>query len=101
MITWACDVCGKETNLNPPVRPVLQKNGAPETEEIESMNFLTGKMEKKTVAKMEDLELRCHIVKVNAGQSQVVQRDFCTDCLKTIEPELNALWRKLANLGGK
>ena len=106
-VAWKCDVCGKDTHVNPPVVQVFetQKIGDKvfdvlKMQKLQTMNFVTGEMEEQNVPVVKDLKPRAHIVKLNAGQ-QIVQRDFCDECLQSIMPELKALWDKLAAVGSK
>lgn len=84
MVKWTCDMCGKETRVNPP----CEQTG--ELIDFEYMDPFTNEITSKKVNKVKDLLPRTHIVKLNAGQ-QIIQRDFCGECVDTI-PEIKALW---------
>ena len=109
MNIFKCDMCGKETKINPKTEPIyeLDEKGEPKKDKkgdpipvmtvVESMNFSSGKMIKQQVPKVKDLEPRAHIIKINAG-TQAIMRDVCSDCLPKIMPEIQALWDKLKTL---
>jgi protein-arginine kinase activator protein McsA len=96
MNKFVCDVCGKDTNLNPKVEIVPG-----ETEVIKTQDYRTGEVVEQKAQKLKDLELRCHIVRLSAGQFQAIQKDFCTECIEQVMPEIKSLWNKLESIRSK
>lgn len=121
MVTWKCDICGKDTFVNPPTEPqfeermvkVAVKGKDGETYEVEVPQTLpkmakmkrqhlhTGEIEDVDVQEILDLAPRTYIINLTVGP-EAVQRDFCKECLKEhVMPEVQALWDKLAAIGSK
>jgi len=96
-VFWKCDICGKDTQLNPPVKQEVDKKGSPVMTELRRQDAQTGQIRKIPVPKMLDLFPRAYLLRLNVG-SESVQRDFCRDCLETLRPEFDALWLKLENI---
>ena len=94
MIQFKCDNCRKETYVNPPTDVVLGG-----VNEYETQDFNTGAMRKVSAPEVIDLKPRAYIIKLNAGQ-QVIQKDFCKECLEKVMPEVQALWDKLKTFVG-
>lgn len=122
MNLFKCDICAKETKLNPKVEQVFEekmvtkeikdpKTGktttgtevvkTPKMKKIKQYDLATGQCYEREVQETRDLEPRCYIVKLNAGPVQMIQKDFCEDCYKTVLPQINALWATLEQIGSK
>ena len=104
MHAFNCDICGKQTHINPPTEPIFEiGEGGKKRQvlvELKSMDFNSGKVVSQMVPKLKDLKPRAHLIKLNAG-IQSVQRDFCDGCLEQVMPEVKALWEKLERIGNR
>jgi len=96
-VKFHCDICGKETLVNPPTENDLDSDGKPIIAEIRQQNSFTGKIEKIKYIKQKDLYPRAIIVKLSVGRESI-QKDFCEECVKKVLPEAEALFEKLANI---
>lgn len=67
---------------------------------MKQQNHVTGRVEPITVPLVEDLEPRAYIVRLTVGQ-EVVQRDLCWDCLKTVQHLIRPLWSELEKMESK
>jgi hypothetical protein len=96
-VLWKCDICGKETSINPQVKPVMI-DGVQAKGKRKYQNPQTNEVETIEVPLYEDLEPRTYIIKVNVGQENVT-RDVCKECLeKEMLPLIKPLWDKLENM---
>lgn len=93
-------MCGKETHVNPPTKPVLDENNQVIMTTMKIQDPFSGDVKSAVVPKVEDLYPRTHIIRVSAGQ-EVIQKDFCKECLDKVRPELEALWNKLESIEDK
>ncbi len=124
MQKWNCDLCGKDTFINPPTQTVMeereftidvpqvdkdgklkepkkitQKAVLPKVAKAKRQNHETGNIEEYDVPLVKDLKPRAYIVQMHVGYENIT-RDFCKDCLKNI-PEIQALWDVLAKIERK
>jgi hypothetical protein len=119
-----CDICGKETSVNPPTETVMEDREVeyevpdidpndvegtrnrtkkmsitqklPKIAKMKRQNPFTGTIENIDVPMMRDLKDRAYILQLSIGH-EAVQRDFCHDCLKAeIMPIVQPLWDRLA-----
>jgi ribonucleotide reductase alpha subunit len=104
MNIFKCDICNRETFINPQCQVVKKRqtiNGKeieiPEYVKMKNQNRSTGKMEEIDVPKIEDLQERTYIVSLRLGQ-EVVQRDFCKTCFDSLKEHFFNLWNKLENM---
>lgn len=111
-ISWRCDICDKETQVNPKMEPQFeekevsvdvpqyvddpnkpgslimkmvkqtQKFKVPKMKKMTRKNPITGAQEEIDVQEIVDLEARAHIVTMQIGMTESLKRDFCEDCLK-------------------
>ena len=113
MIKWNCDICGKETHVNPQTKPCFEKQEIPrgpeedypqQLREIPVMvsqkrqNPATGKMDEFQTHKHADVQARAYIVRLQIGPSDIIQRDFCRECLDTVIGPLKAAFETLENV---
>ncbi len=125
-VKWNCDICGKPTQVNPPVKPImdtvmvsvpavdpatkqpkLDKAGKPVMVEVprevqrkgkqKMQDLATGLVRVVDVPAFEDLAPRTFIVRLGIGQ-ETIQRDVCRECLPQVLPEAKALWDKLEGM---
>jgi len=104
-VSWKCDLCGKETWVNPPSRPIFEENEkkgirVQKKTKIKVQNIYSGKMEEVEVGAVEDLKPRTYIVKLSVGSSSI-QKDFCFDCLQSLKLEIDQLFKKLDSIQSK
>ena len=114
MNQWRCDVCGKETFLNPLTEPIMESkeieievDGAKLKKTIEvqktikmrTMDYSRGVIVESEVGAVKDLAPRAHIIRLTAGQ-QSIQHDFCQDCLDKL-PEIKKFWDFMESIGNK
>ena len=115
-IQWHCDKTGRQTYINPPQETVMQEvkddKGKvvlgpdkqpimePVMVEIDWQNPETGVVEKKKVPKVKYLKEKAYIVRLRVGD-QLIQRDFCEEGLQHLQPELDALWKKMKEMKSK
>ncbi len=78
----------------------MDKDGKQVYAAMKVQDPFSGEVKEVPVPKVEDLHPRTHIIRVTAGQ-EVIQKDFCKDCLEKIRPELQALWDKLEGIKDK
>jgi hypothetical protein len=95
MNVFKCDVCGKETYINPKVRPKLDSNG----KQIIKKEVIAGLL--KETPLFEEEQERAYIVRLSVGMTDVIQKDFCKEHLEDIMPELTALRNKLLSISDK
>lgn len=95
MNVFKCDVCGKETYINPKVKPKLDKNG----KQIIKKEVVNGILQQ--VPQFEEEQERAYIVRLSVGMTDVIQKDFCKEHLEDIMPELTALREKLLSISDK
>lgn len=95
---FSCDMCKKQTFVNPPTELVFSKdkdgNNVPVLIILKTMDFNTGEMVETQVQRQVDLKPRAHIIRLTAGQ-QMIQKDFCSACLQEVMPEIKGLWDRL------
>jgi len=106
-VKWNCDVCGKDTLVNPPTKPILEEVVIEGKKQIvqkkvkkKFQDSVSGEVKTVMVPQVEDLYPRAYIIKLNVGM-ETIQRDVCLDCLPKIKPELDALWKKLEDIRSK
>lgn len=128
-VKWNCDVCGKETNVNPQTKPVMEDKpiqvpevdpttGQPVQDDdgkvkmktvmqkvqkrttVKVQDMITGKVTNQEIGLFEDVTPRAYIVRLGVGQ-EVVQRDVCKTCLDTLMPLIRPMWDKLEKMEGK
>ncbi len=123
MQKWNCDLCGKDTFINPPTQTVMEERefevevpqlddkGKPTTKKVIQtakipkttkalrQNHETGNIEEYDVPLTKDLKPRAYIIQLHCGYENVT-RDFCKKCLKKV-PEIKALWDALAKIERK
>ena len=122
-LTYKCDICGKDTDINPVSKPVFVKRkmkittdgykavkdgekfdaeiDVPKMSITKRQNIKTGVVEDVPIQETEDSTDRAFIVQLNVGQ-EMVSRDFCKGCLEnSILPLLKPLWDKLAETRSK
>ena len=98
MLVWKCDICKKETHINPPTKVVVDENGVPETAFTRTQDPVTGDIKKVQVPKLEDLKPRTYIIRLGVGQENIT-KDVCKVCLDNkLLPLIQPLWDKLANI---
>lgn len=131
MNTFKCDKCEKETFLYPPTELVWEEIKievpVPYTEEIEvegkvekvvkfkteyqtqktpklittkRLNPFTHKYEEFQTQEVKDLKPRAYLVRLSIGD-EVIQKDFCVDCLSEVKQELKQVWDKLISYQDK
>ena len=125
MNIFKCDICGKETKINPKhkieheekvmdvtikvenkktgkieERTIPQKRVVPVMIKKKQQNPMTGEMDVVEVPKIVDLEERTFLVQFYIGEDYI-KKDFCNDCLQEIMPEAEALWKKLESIESK
>ena len=96
-VFWKCDVCGKDTVVNPQTEQVEEERvvevtvsgqkvkasqRVPVTTTTRRQDPVTGRVAKITVPKLNDLQPRTVIVQVKAGPENF-QRDLCRECYET------------------
>lgn len=95
MNLFKCDVCGKETYINPKIVPKLGEDG----KQIIQKTVENGVL--KQTPLFEDSQPRAYIVRLSVGMTDVIQKDFCEEHLQDVMPELTALREKLLSLSDK
>lgn len=108
MNVFKCDLCGKETYVNPPFEHVFEekeidgvKVKSPVTVKMKRQDMSTGVMTEVDVPKINDLKPRAIIVRLYSG-SESIFKDFCVDCYNTsIKPEVVKLWNTLESVVSK
>lgn len=121
---FRCDICGKETMVNPPIERLMEDKKIerdvpytvtnPKTKEkkllykretviqkvpkmsiMKRMNAQTGAIEEVPVPATRDLKPRAIIVSLSVG-NEVIQRDFCVECFdKKIKKKMKGAWNLL------
>jgi len=115
-VTWVCDICGKQTFINPPVEFLTEekefktkdekgktkkiKQTVPKMATMKRQNSQTGKIEDVPIQDMKDLKPRTYIVRLEIGR-ELIQKDFCKECLGKVLPEIKQLWNKLESIKSK
>jgi len=122
MNNWHCDICKKETFVNPDLEPLFEEKEfdvptpiavgkgkieiqnkkvvqkVPKMTTMKQQNIKTGKIELIPVQAHKELQERTFIIALRAGQEKI-QRDFCRDCLeKHVMPKIKELWDVLENI---
>ena len=113
MVTWKCDLCGKETLINPPTellfemdekgKSKLNMTGSqiPVMSKMKRQNPQTGLMMDIPIQAVKDLTPRAYITQIRIGNDKI-SKDFCKDCLdKEILPLLKPAWDKLEGIKGR
>jgi len=128
MLSWKCDICGKDTYVNPPMEPAFEdvevEKKIPYTKTVKGekvlvyktgmvverrpvmttmhrQNPFTGEIEECAVQKMifkKDLALLLNLLVGNES----FQRDFCVDCYNIhIRPLVEPLFNKMRSISRK
>lgn len=101
MHTWKCDLCTKQIHPNPKTEPVYEEDSkgvkSHKYQKLRTMDFSTGKMIETSVPLYKDLELRAHILRLNAG-AQSIQVDICQECLDKHQDKLKEVWNWFESL---
>lgn len=93
---WKCDICGKETLIDPPFEYVEGKTAI-----ARRQNPSTGEIEDVQIPAIKDLFPRTYIVGLSINHESI-SKDFCEECLKKhFMPEIKSLWKKLEDIKGK
>jgi hypothetical protein len=111
-----CDICGKETFINPAVEKVFetkmmdipyQEAGVDKTMQVEQkvpvlvdlmrMDHKTGEIRAIKVQKVNELEERAIFLRLDVGD-EYVTRDLCRSCVETVRPLFGPLWDKMASI---
>ena len=123
MIKCHCDICGVETFINPPTKPITREEtqeyfvfdettkkrvAQKRTIQVPEMTFMRmqdptdcSKMIDQPIPKLEDLKPRMWRVQLRVGQ-ECIDRDFCKECLdKHFRSELASLRGKLEEVKRK
>lgn len=78
-----CDMCGKETFINPPFEKVFHEDtNLPVYDTIDQFDMATGKVFSKKVHKLKLLKPRTLFIRVHVGSEYVI-RDICDECYTT------------------
>ena len=106
-VRWKCDVCGKDTWVNPPTETIFEeievdkkKVKVPKKITAKTQDPFTGEIKDIPIHAQRDLKPRAYMVKLSIG-GESVQRDFCKECLEHFKPELNGLFDRLAKVESK
>lgn len=102
-VLWKCDLCGKETHVNPPTKPMYDEvdgKKVPKTAILKQQDAHTGKMNDIKIHLHEDLKPRAFITKISIGQESI-QKDFCKECLDKVLPNLKKAFNTLVNIESK
>ncbi|GEM_PF-3420888 len=132
---WICDICGKQTLVNPPTEQVVEEvtreiqvpstvekevveagqkrmkktvefqtqtvtEKIPKMAKMKRQDPFTGEVQDVDVPELKDLKPRAYLVNLNVGH-EMIQKDFCKECLEKVMPEVQALWDKLASIKSK
>lgn len=94
MNIFKCDICGKETYINPKIVQELDENG----KQVFKKQVVNGVM--NTIPSYIETQERAYIVRLSVG-NEVIQKDFCKEHLNDVMPELEALRNKLISISDK
>ena len=118
---WNCDDCGKETHVNPMTEPVpdMKKPVIDPKTKQHMINPATGKpvyhqkltkqkyqhpisgeMIERDIPEVKFLQPKCYIVRLKIGD-EVIQRDFCKECLDKRLDAFKETFKSLEEIKGK
>lgn len=69
----------------------------PKLTKMRRQNAQTGEVEEVPIQDIKDLQPRAYLIRLMVG-NEVLQKDFCKECLETIMPQIQALWDKMASI---
>lgn len=97
MLVWKCDICKKDTFINPPSEQVKDKDGKVKMSYTKVQDD-NGNIKKVPVPEIKDLKPRTYIIRLTVG-SETIQKDVCKVCLDNhLKSDLKTLWAKLENI---
>jgi hypothetical protein len=96
-VNWKCDLCGKETFVNPPYKFKVDDAGNPIQTTTRQQNVYTGDVDSIAAYDLEYLQPKTYIVRLDMG-GETIQKDFCEEHFLQIKHHLEALYGVLQNI---